>query len=432
MRAILVFAITAPAAACGTRPAPEAPGADSRTIAFVNASWLGERGFEPGARYVVRGRITASRPARVDTTVDLAGGFVVPPFGEGHNHNVDFSSPAGTDSLIARYLRDGVFYVRNPGNVPRARDRLQGRINVPNGIDAIFSHGLLTATDGHPTGLYRRNLARGGMTEADGDGGFLWIIDSLPDLDRKWPRILAGRPDFVKVVLIHSEEFARRRTDSTLFNWKGLDPALVPEIVRRAHRAGLGVSAHIETAADFRVAVAAGVNEISHMPGFRGDERTALPDVRKFELTPRDAEAAARRRIVVVTTLGGIAALPPDGATGALRRRADSLHVRNLTALRNAGVHIAMGSDAYRDDSSGEVRYLATLGVFTDLELLRLWSERTPRAIFPARRVGCLSDGCEASFLVLGSDPTRDVSRTADIRLRVKDGTFLGTGPASP
>ena len=49
--------------------------------------------------------------------------------------------------------------------------------------------------------------------------------------------------------------------------------------------------------------------------------------------------------------------------------------------LHDAGVRLAIGSDAYRDDSVGEVTYLATLGVLTPMELLRLWSESTPRAI---------------------------------------------------
>jgi hypothetical protein len=399
--------------------------ADAPSIAFTNAQWLGSSGFERGTRYVVAGRISTSRPARVDTTVDLTGGFVVPPFGEAHNHNIDFSTDSGTAALVARYLQDGVFYAKNPGNVPRARAQLRGRINVPTGVDAIFAHGLLTATDGHPLGLYRRNLARGGMGPEDGDGGFFWIIDSLPDLERKWPRIVEGRPDFIKVILVHSEQYATRRADTSWFNWKGLDPALVPEIVRRAHRANLRVSAHIETAADFRAAVAAGVDEINHMPGFRGDERTQLPEPRIFELSADDARRAAARKIVVVTTLGGVSALRSDGPDSLMRRRADSLHTRNLRLLRAAGVHLAIGSDAYRDDSSGEIRYLATLGVFSDLELLRLWSESTPGAIFPSRRVGCLEDGCEASFLVLGADPSNDISRVGDIRLRLKDGMIL-------
>lgn len=409
------------AAWTGAPPSPVNP----PVYELRNGRWLGERGFEPGTRWTVDGRIETLRPARVDSVIDLGGGWVVPPFGEAHNHNIDYSTPAGTDSLIARYLRDGVFYVKNPGNLPRGRDSLRGRVNVPRGVDAVFANGLLTATGGHPTGLWQRNLARGVMTAADGDGGFLWIVDSLPDLRRKWPRILAGRPDFIKTVLVHSEEYARRRADTTYFNWRGLDPVLLPEIVRRAHAAGLRVSTHVETAADFHAAVAAGADEINHIPGFRGDERGQLPDPAPYEVAPADARLAAVRGTRVVTTLGGVAPIDPAGPDSARRRSFDRLAARNLRVLRGAGVHLAVGSDAYRDDSSREARYLATLGVFDPMSLLRLWSQATPRAIFPDRRVGCLERGCEASLLVLAGDPGADFANTGRIVLRMKDGYLL-------
>jgi len=388
-------------------------------------SWLGADGFRPATRWVVDGRISLRRPARVDSVIDLAGRWIVPPFGEAHNHNVDFISPGRTDSLIRRYLRDGVFYVKNPGILPRGRDSLRGRVNVPQGVDAVFAHGLLTATGGHPTGLYRRNLARGAMTAADGDGGFLWIIDSLPDLERKWPRIVAGGTDFIKIVLVHSEEYARRRTDSAFFNWRGIDPTLVPAIVRRAHAAGLRVSAHVETAADFHAAVVGGVDEINHIPGFRGDEQVQFTDTRPFEVTADDAKLAAARGTWVVTTLGGISDFALTGPDSTRRRQADALFTRNLRVLRDAGVKLAVGSDAYRDDSVQEAAYLSTLGVLTPLELLRLWSEATPRAIYPTRRVGCLTDGCEASWLALAGDPSADFANTRRITLRMKDGRLL-------
>ncbi|HMC54934.1 MAG TPA: amidohydrolase family protein, partial [Gemmatimonadaceae bacterium] len=386
-----------------------------RSYELRDGQWLGADGFRADTRYVVDGRLTQRRPRRVDSVIDLARRWVVPPFGEAHNHNLEYSTPNRTDSLIRRYLRDGVFYVKNPGNLPRARDSLASRINVPRGVDAVFANGLLTAIGGHPTGLYLRNLSRGSMTAADGDGGFLWIIDSLPDLEHKWPRIVAGRPDFIKIILIHSEEFARRRTDTAFFNWRGLDPALVPEVVRRAHAAGLRVTAHVETAADFHAALAGGVDEINHIPGFRGDEHVQFTERHRYEVTEADAKLAAARGVWVVTTLGGIADVATNGPDSARRRQADALFTRNFRMLRDAGVHLAVGSDAYRDDSVGEATYLATLAVLTPLELLRMWSEATPRAIFPTRRVGCLTDGCEASLLVLAADPGADFSATRRI-----------------
>ncbi|MDB4915078.1 MAG: hypothetical protein JWM95_2722 [Gemmatimonadetes bacterium] len=420
---LLVMCIAVATVACATRQLAPEPG--SGTYELRNAHWLGPSGFTQGTRYVVNGRFATARPARVDSSLDLSGGWVVSPFGEAHNHNLGYTSATRTDSVIARYLHDGVMYVQNPGDLPRSRDSLNGRVNRGGQLSVAFANGLLTATGGHPTGLYLRNLSRGTMTKADGDGGFLWLIDSLPDLERKWPRILDGHPDIIKTVLVHSEEYARRRNDTAFFNWRGLNPSLLPAIVSRAHAAGLRVMSHVETAADFHAAVVAGVDVIGHIPGFRGDENVQLPSAEPYQILREDAQLAAERHTWVVTTVGGIQTVDRQGPDSARRRAFDLLATHNLRVLKNAGVRLAIGSDEYRDDSVNEVRYLASLNVFDPLSLLRLWSENTPRAIFPSRRVGCLEDGCEASFLVLRMDPSVDIARTDSILLRMKDGRLL-------
>ena len=52
----------------------------------------------------------------------------------------------------------------------------------------------------------------------------------------------------------------------------GLHPRLVPVIVAKAHAAGLQVTAHVETAEDFRHAVRSGVDEIAPVPRMAGDQ----------------------------------------------------------------------------------------------------------------------------------------------------------------
>ena len=412
-----------PVGATAAVPSIEAPAGTSRTLALVNGHWLlGDR-FVAATRYVIGGTLHDHSAGRPDSTLDLDGGFVVPPFGEAHNHNIEASSRV--DALIARYLRDGVFYVENPDILPRNRIALTGKVNVPTGVDVIFANGGLTGSGGHPIEIARRNIARGTWTAADGEGNFYWVVDNSDDLARKWPAILAQHPDFIKVFLLYSEEYERRKADTAFFGWRGINPALVPEVVRRAHAARLRVAAHIETAADFRAAVAAGVDQVAHMPGFRGDEHVHLPDPTPYTLTDADARGTARRGIVVVTTLGGAGELDPAGPDSLTRRALDALHRRNLATLRRAGVHLALGSDTYSDDSRAEARYLHTLGVFSDTALVQLWSHDTPRAIFPGRAIGRLEAGDEASFLVLECDPLVRFACTDSIRLRMKDGRVL-------
>jgi imidazolonepropionase-like amidohydrolase len=90
--------------------------------------------------------------------------------------------------------------------------------------------------------------------------------------------------------------------------------------------------------------------------------------------------------------------------------------------MKKHHVKVIVGSDSYRNTSMPEALYLSTLGVYTNAELLRLWTEDTPRAIFPNRRIGKLVPGYESSFLVLDKNPLTDFGNVQTIRLRVKQG----------
>jgi hypothetical protein len=344
---------------------------------------------------------------------------VVPPFGEAHNHNVEGAEP---EKVIRRYLEDGIFYVKSPNNLPRGRAALAGKVNTATSLDVVFANGGLTSAGGHPAGLVRRNISRGVFTEADAEGAFYYEIESEADLERKWGAVLAGRPDFIKTYLLYSEEYAKRKVDESFFGRRGLNPALLPGIVKKAHAARLRVSAHVESAADFHHALAAGVDEINHMPGFRGDANNEFPDPAVYEITEADAKLAARKGTFVVTTLGGFRQL---GEENPARRAAEALFVRNLRMLSKHSVRIAVGSDSYRETSAPEARFLASLKVFDNLTLLKMWCETTAETIFPGRKIGRLKDGYEASFLVLAGDPLENFAYTGRIEMRFKQGNML-------
>ena len=73
----------------------------------------------------------------------------------------------------------------------------------------------------------------------------------------------------------------------------------------------------------------------------------------------------------------------------------------------------------------GEFHYLASLDVFTNSELLRAWSEVTPQAIFPARRIGRIARGYEASFILLARNPLEDLKATGEIVRWFKQGVEI-------
>ena len=411
---LVAFGALSPAAGQET-----ASGAALGSAELRGGKWFDGSSFSPATWWIVDGVLRSNPPAEVDEVLDLEGGWVVPPFAEAHNHNLE---PASAESVASRYLERGIFYVKNPNNHPRrGMKELRAMVAAPHTLDAVFANGGLTGTGGHPVTIVERLIRNGAWTQADGDGGFLHYVDSAADFDARWPDIVAAEPDFLKTYLLYSEEYESRRDDPEVRDWKGLDPELLPEIVARAHAEGIPVSTHVETATDFRYAVAAGVDEVNHLPGFR-----ANPSQLRYATPYRIDEASARRAgelgIVVVTTISGASEFP---VTAPFRRRAESLYRENLEILVRFGVPIAIGSDRYEYSSVDEALYLDGLGVFERADLLRRFCEATALAIFPDRKIGRLADGYEASFLVLDADPLADFSAIEKIRLRVKQGFHL-------
>lgn len=436
-RAALFFTGLALLVGCAPRLAGTAPTASFPTVRragdppnyeFRNGYWFDGRRFRAATVWTVYGRLTNRRPEPVDSVIDLSGRYVVPPFGEAHNHNA-VSSDTG---IAHRYLAAGIYYVKNPNNFARDRDAAAGRFNVPTSIDVTFANAGLTGPGGHPIDLVRRNIARGIWTPEDGEGAFYVTLASPVDVETKWPAIVASKPVFLKTYLLFSEEYAQRLADSTTTGWRGLDPTLLPLIARKAHAAGLRVSTHVETAADFRAAVHAGVDEINHLPGFRpeGNDPKAYERLDRYRLTLADARAAAGRHVVVVTTVSEVleildGLIRQNGPAAAAAGQAREMIVGNLRVLRDAGVQIALGSDRYRSSSVAEAFALRATGLFSDTTLLRMWSTVTPHTIFPKRQIGVLDPGFEASFLVLDGNPLADFEHVRRIQLRVKQGFLL-------
>lgn len=486
----------AAASGCASGQAARAPAPPPSTppaTEYRNGLWLDGAGFAPRTVYVAGRTLTLARPSAVGRVVDLQGRRVVPPLAETHSHAVE--GAWSFDEVSRRYLAAGVFYVKVPNEIPDFSRELRGRLGRPGALDATFSHGGFTGPGGWPAPLYRDVLrvhryraVAGDLPPEWFDGRAYHEVATAADVERAWPAFAAARPDFVKLYLECSEGHGRR--DPGCRGRSGLDPALVPGLVARAHAAGLTASVHVLTAADFRAAVAAGADEITHLPGwFLLD--AAMAD--RARLTEADARAAAASGVRIQTTtvasrtMGGMrqeGGAPDhgahDGAHGGAGGHDHSAHAApsghgeaapaghgvpdahgapgghpapgghgghgghgaaeappspaaraeqevlaaNLHLLRRAGAALLVGSD-HADSPLDEAEHLRAMGAFSDAELLRLLVEAGPRAVFPARRVGCLAEGCEASFLALEGDPLRDLGALRHVALRVKDGEPL-------
>ena len=74
-----------------------------QNLEFANGYWFDGHTFRNRVFYSVNGVLTSRRPKRVDNSIDLKGGYVIPPFGEAHNHNIESANA----EIIRKYLKDG-------------------------------------------------------------------------------------------------------------------------------------------------------------------------------------------------------------------------------------------------------------------------------------------------------------------------------------
>jgi predicted amidohydrolase YtcJ len=401
---------------------------------FKNGQWFDGLGFRKTTFYSVNGYLTTKRPKQIEQTIDLNGGFVVPPFGDGHCHH--FDSTYNVDQQVKMYLRDGVFYAAVQTDTRTGALEVANKVNKPTSVDVAYSHGALTSSFGHGVEIYE-GLAlfrRTGAMNADEvqklrashlrENDAYYIIDTAADLERKWPSVLAGHPAFIKIYLLTSEEYETRRKRTDTVGDRGVDPKLVPLIVRKAHAALLRVSAHVDTVTDYRVALNAGVDQMAHLPGYYvgpNDNQNA------FRLTDADANKTAKRGTWVIIAPVAYEMFDPKSSSydRDLTVRTDAIRTHNLKVLLAHRARLAFGSDRYGNTPVNDVFYLHGLNLFSNSQLLKIWSESTPQMIFPHRKIGRLREGYEASFLVLSGNPLEDFTHTRNIRIRFKQGSLL-------
>ena len=84
--------------------------ANQKTYKFSNGQWFDGKSFRRKTFYSAGGVLTERKPKQVDETVDLKNGFVIPPFGDAHTHNLD--GKYDLDKMIGAYLAEGTFYVQ--------------------------------------------------------------------------------------------------------------------------------------------------------------------------------------------------------------------------------------------------------------------------------------------------------------------------------
>lgn len=390
------------------------PSSDSLEVtSYVNGYWwTPDTGFEYGERAVQNGVFVPPDLAPATQIIDLEGRYVIPPLGDAHSHTINTpDGPFGVDVMVERFRNEGVFYVKNPNAFAPYVPGIRRKLNQPDSVDVTFAMGGITAPGGHPGPLYTQTLSNilyEGYAPEEFEGLAYHTLSRRGDITRALDLLEIQGADFVKIYLLFSSDRQ---------NSQGLSAQQARRIVEHAHERGLAVTAHIETADDFRAAIAAGVDEIAHLPGYAWREGLTADD---YRLTAADAQAAATAGVVVVTTT--IVTRQFYQSRPGAAANVQALQADNLNTLYEAGVALAIGSDDLWSTARSEIDNLRRIGAFDDQTLLRLWINTPKVSIFPDREVSCLDLGCEGSFLVLQDNPLDRFEALETITLAVKEG----------
>lgn len=194
-------------------------------------------------------------------------------------------------------------------------------------------------------------------------------------------------------------------------------------ICEEAHRFGLKVAAHAIGEEGIANAVLAGVDTIEH----------------GHFLTPALAAEMARRGTALIPTLlvyRQIATMPGIPAYAQAKAAAIVERHRRVVGLaRDAGVLVGAGTDAGSPETPhptlvGELQCLTAAGM-TPAEALVAATGDAARILGLEGEIGTIAPGRAADLVAVGGDPTADLEHLRDVRLVVRDGRLVRSGPGS-
>ena len=395
-------------------------------IEYTNGYWFNGSSFHKKVVYVVDGKLTSTKPIRIDTTINLNEGYVISPFGDAHTHNLDRQWQLAF--LPQQYLDEGTFYAQCLTCKQDGANNARSYFDSDSTMDVLYSQQGITSTLGHPFLAYEpfemglgydeweENMELIKSSRLDENNSYIFI-DSVSQVDEKLQYLFDAKPDMAKIYLLDIENF-EKNSKTGKAGLHGLSPEVARMVVAKIDSVGLPIYAHIETAGDFEFAIDIGIDVFAHMPGYNWDG--GEEDEELYRVSDDLIKQAVKNNISLI----------PDVGVSLQQNSADSLskveYIKGLIrTYYDSGGKVLAGTDMFNATLSREIEALYSLRVFSNTELLNILSKDTPQAMYPDRKIGELKDGYEASFLVLEENPLEDFWAIKNIKLRVKQGIHL-------
>ena len=387
-------------------PASPAAAAAPAALALARANVLVGVSTRPQRNVTLlieAGRIRAilpsgSRVAGDVRVIDLNGAWVLPGLIDAHVHLRDEES-------AKRALRAGVTTARSLGvdrfiDIKMARRHAAGAADIPEIIGAGYHIRPRLAdtffADFPALARLKLGLADGAAVReavrANARSGVAWI------------KVMATQ---------------RAGTADTDFRLRALSDDQLSAATAEAKRHNLPVAAHAHTDEGVRAAVLAGVRTIEH--------GTAI--------SPTTLQLMRSQRVCLVPTLSFWSDMAAPGGEyddpGLASRGRKMLPIarRTLRQARRASVPIIAGSDMRYDQTSplniaDELMLLRQSGLAAD-QVIRAATSLAAACLGVGHRTGSIRAGMEADLVVVGGDPTKDLSVLKRPHIVINDGALV-------
>jgi len=435
-------------------------------IAIVGATLVhperdGAEAATPDATVVVEGtRIVAAGPSRATPVpagaqvIEARGKWIVPGLVDAHVH----------------FFQSGNLYTRPDvadfnAWMPYAEEAARNRARLPATFKVWLASGVTSVVDiGGPFWNFevRETAARTAAAPRVHVAGPLISMVDRPQLDLGDPPILkitspeearalvrrelARKPDYIKVWYIH-------RKDDDL----AAQEAIVRATAEVAHAAGVRLAVHATDLAVAKSALHAGADFLVHsvddapvdaefLALARANHALYCPTLfvtmgYRYALSNTWKPTQAERRLAdpqIVAAMGDLDRIPKEKVPERVAKllaappevKASEVMLANLRAVRDAGIPIAMGTDAgnigtlHGPSVYREMRLMAQAGL-SPLEVLRAATVGGAMAMGMPKDLGTIEPGKLADLLVLDADPLADVANLERIDRVMKDGRIF-------
>lgn len=406
----------------------------SQSYLFKNGKVWEQEAFVKKDFYVLDATFSFKKPTKIDSIIDLNGQFIIPPFGDFHTHLFDGDYSKANDTT---FLNLGIFYAQDLVNDPAGSKKMRPYFAQTKTVDVAYANGCLTSNYGHPIAGYERQVLKLGWRLNAAQKKQLaesrtyqdrtyYIIDHLADVQSNMDKLMGTQPDVIKIILYNSQEYQDSDTFPS-YNL-GLDPKVLPAIMKMAQESDKRVIAHVESEYDIRVAMEAGIQHFAHTPYYSYANSGAITDNPPL-LSDSTLKLMQQHKVEICPTLGrtfiNLTYLPKQYQPDSVVMDAIKIfHTNTLKQLKEYQIQLLAGADMNGSNAVDEILYYDQLAVFTPEELLQMLIY-SGKAIFPDRKIGAIKEGFEASFLLLDANPGLDIKNIQQIKLRMKQGQFV-------